>query len=229
MKIIREGSFEYLRAQQASNIRDAKIFALIGIPVLLLGFLIGYIGFLAGTIFLAISLKFYINSTHYESGIEGESAVSEALKQLDDSYYLINDILLQGSSGNIDHVLLCPKGIFVIETKNYSGNIRIYGNKWYKKGMRKSYEISSGSHQAIANAARLGDLIRKNTDIYVFVRPICVFTGYDLKLKVVHKSSVPILQLYELVNYIREAPPSTFLTHAKIQGIVTCLAKNAIN
>jgi hypothetical protein len=45
------------------------------------------------------------------------------LKRLDDSHYLINDVILPSSRGNIDHILLTPKGIFAIETKHWDGEI----------------------------------------------------------------------------------------------------------
>ena len=36
-----------------------------------------------------------------------------------------NDVNLPGKRGNIDHVVIGPTGIYVIETKNYSGRYRI--------------------------------------------------------------------------------------------------------
>lgn len=44
--------------------------------------------------------------------------------------YIINNLVLETSPGKtsqIDHVIINPNGVFVIETKNYSG--RIYGNE----------------------------------------------------------------------------------------------------
>lgn len=45
-------------------------------------------------------------------------------------YYIFNNLMLEtteGSSTQVDHVVVSPHGIFVIETKNYSG--WIFGNK----------------------------------------------------------------------------------------------------
>lgn len=44
--------------------------------------------------------------------------------------YVINNLVLEvapGKTSQIDHVVINPNGVFVIETKNYSG--RIYGNE----------------------------------------------------------------------------------------------------
>jgi len=67
------------------------------------------------------------------SGAVGESAVVNELKKLPDSFYLINDFSLTFSppiynrkeddritSIQIDHLLICKSGVFIIETKNWS-------------------------------------------------------------------------------------------------------------
>lgn len=76
-------------------------------------------------------------------GKQGELYVAKRLKKLpQDQYRVINDLLLQsnGYSSQIDHVVVSPYGAFVIETKNFTGDIyggpnsemwtqNIYGNK----------------------------------------------------------------------------------------------------
>jgi Nuclease-related domain len=66
----------------------------------------------------------------------GEYKVSIQLSQLSKEYRVLNDILLpnpKAKSGysQIDHVVLSPYGIFVIETKNFQGTI--YGSPQYKQ------------------------------------------------------------------------------------------------
>ena len=67
------------------------------------------------------------------AGAVGENAVVSELKKLSDKYYLINDFSLKFNppifnkrendriySIQIDHLLICQSGIFVLETKNWS-------------------------------------------------------------------------------------------------------------
>lgn len=67
------------------------------------------------------------------AGAVGENAVVNELQKLSDNYYLINDFSLNFNppifnkrendriySIQIDHLLICQSGIFVIETKNWS-------------------------------------------------------------------------------------------------------------
>ena len=52
-------------------------------------------------------------------GLSGEERVADVLGKLPDEFYVINDI--STPTGNLDHVVVGPTGIFVIETKNWRG------------------------------------------------------------------------------------------------------------
>ena len=59
------------------------------------------------------------------TGKLGEKIVGLNLKKLPDEYRIFNDVYIQenGFSTQIDHLVISPYGIFVIETKNYKGDI----------------------------------------------------------------------------------------------------------
>ncbi|TCB37598.1 NERD domain-containing protein [Acinetobacter sp. ANC 4910] len=90
----------------------------------------------------------------YLKGKMGEFAVAAHAKlYLDqDSYTLLNDCTLpdeQNQTTQIDHILLSPFGIFVIETKNYKG--WIFGGQhqkmWTQKIYKKSFKFQNPLHQ----------------------------------------------------------------------------------
>ena len=65
-------------------------------------------------------------------GKRGEHKIARLLESLSkrEEAYVINDVIVAGEDGKtsqIDHILFARGGIFVIETKNYSG--RIYGSE----------------------------------------------------------------------------------------------------
>lgn len=66
--------------------------------------------------------RIYQNS---RQGFKGENRVTRNLEaNFDDTHFLINDILYindKGHKENIDHIVLSPNGIFVLETKDYRG------------------------------------------------------------------------------------------------------------
>lgn len=92
-------------------------------------FLIFSLAFLA-IIFAGSAFLGFLNST-YGKGKLGEFLVKITVgKTIPGERYLINNITIStedGKSSQIDHVLINKNGIFVIETKNYSG--RIYGSE----------------------------------------------------------------------------------------------------
>ncbi|MGN1053305.1 MAG: NERD domain-containing protein [Candidatus Scatosoma sp.] len=66
-------------------------------------------------------------STH---GKRGENKVRWVIGEtVENEQYVINDLILvnEGKSSQIDHIVINPHGIFVLETKNYSGEI--YGSE----------------------------------------------------------------------------------------------------
>lgn len=93
-------------------------------------------------------------------GLKGEKTVFKYLETLPKEYFIFNDVKLYENKGNIDHIVVGPKGIFVIETKNYSGRYRIKGNKWfyYKDGEYKKLYRTPAS-QIITNAVDLKEFL----------------------------------------------------------------------
>ena len=99
-------------------------------------------------------------------GKMGEFAVSAHVKlYLDkEKYTLLNDCTLPdeaNSTTQIDHILLSPYGIFVIETKNYKG--WIFGSErqktWTQKIYKKSYKFQNPLHQNYKHEKVLAEIL----------------------------------------------------------------------
>ncbi|MBP2045171.1 nuclease-related domain-containing protein [Methanobacterium aggregans] len=99
------------------------------------GVLVQFSNFMFGIflIFIGIILIIMGNSrgSSWIAGAYGEEIVSDYLQKLPDSFYIFNDVNPRGNWGNIDHVVVGPTGIFVIETKNYSTPYVVKGDDWY--------------------------------------------------------------------------------------------------
>ena len=105
----------------------------------------------------------------YLKGKMGEFAVAAHVKlYLKGDYILLNDLTLpdrDGGTTQIDHILLSPFGIFVIETKNYKG--WIFGSErqkqWTQKIYKQSFKFQNPLHQNYKHmkvlAAALDDII----------------------------------------------------------------------
>ena len=79
-------------------------------------------------------------------GSSGEKKVNAIIYSLGEDYILLTDLMIRnshGKSSQIDHVVLSEYGIFVIETKTYSG--WIFGNEqaeeWKKIVYKNQYSF----------------------------------------------------------------------------------------
>lgn len=130
---------------------------------------------------IAIILAFLYFATFLPSqakfrGMLGEHTVAYYLNKLPEDYYLWNDIVLQqnGYSVQIDHVVISIYGIFVIETKNYTGNI--IGNddcdQWTKNVYGYKYHFGNPIKQNHSHVNALRKLFSMPEHFFI---PIVVF------------------------------------------------------
>lgn len=193
-----------LKKQKSLNYSALKWF-LIFVAVLIAGRLLGEINaFLSLLPFFTI--PFFIERIgNYLAGALGEHFVTSQLNKLGDDYYIINDINLPGMQ--IDHTLICPKGVFTFETKTYVG--KIYGNgdaKYWKQYIGKNkfgIKRYSPIKQGRAHSAKLHDLlVQQGLDRRIDT--IVVFAGVA-QVKV-NPKPIPVLHRKQLREYISRLP-----------------------
>lgn len=132
-------------------------------------------------------------------GQEGEKKVAKKLKRLNKrKYKVINNIMLQredNTSSQIDHVIVSIYGIFVIETKNYSGTIKgsEYDYYWEQILFTKKEKLRNPIKQNYSHVKALEENMKKYK--YLPIIPIVVFTNncsldISTQSKVVHISKL---------------------------------------
>lgn len=138
-------------------------------------------------------------------------AITEALKDLPDEYVLLNDLMLPDGKGNVDHLVMGPNGLFVIETKNYSTFVNCLGDEWFVNGEK----IRSLSKQAKGNAVairnNLAAVFADQGSRLPFVIALLVFVNGNRRLSI-KNPTVPVLRAPELARFIARynsaRPPS---------------------
>lgn len=138
--------------------------------------------------------------TPSQIGEEGENRVSKILRGLPQDYYEIGDVIIptQNSTTQIDHVVVSRYGIFVIETKNYSGWIFGSDNskKWKQTFKSQSHYFYNPIKQNWAHIYALSELLNLYKKSF---KPVVVFSD-DATLNI--KSTTPVINMSELERHI---------------------------
>jgi hypothetical protein len=169
---------------------------------------IGLIGWITDYNFLTVlvllgpllSVLSYNKSQNWIKGAEGERMVFEYLNELPQDYYILNDVTIPGFYGNIDHVVVGPTGIFVIETKNFSGSYTIDGDNWLygsgpnaKEAYQNPGEQIKANHSALTNFLSSEGLnsVRTSTHALVaFINPNLTIRNKPKHYDVLHPSNI---------------------------------------
>jgi hypothetical protein len=229
-----KGSGSYLKYQVRKNLAKAvlslTLFLLIAIAVvfgivLTLQFgLLEQIG--VATLILPLITFFYFQRKYriYEGGWKGEKQVVNLLKnRLGDEYFLINDLYLKAGGGDIDQIVLGPSGVFVLETKNWSGVITCNGDDWHRLGKPKF--AGNPSLQVKRNATKVKRII-DNVDLKkeLSVHSLLVFVNRNAVLKL-KNPSVTVLKLSQLPDYIISLSKVNLYTSQELEALANVIVK----
>jgi hypothetical protein len=170
--------------------------------VVSLYFNVPYIGIVVAPVVLVMFKASRRNWRNWTAGKRGEEAVSDALKSLPNDYVLLNDLMLPNGRGNVDHLVIGPNGLFVIETKNYSGYVKCWGDDWYVNGRKTSSLSKQAKGNAIAIRSTLENIFAEHRTRLPYVHAVLCFVNSRSRLKL-GKPTIPVLRSYELARFIR--------------------------
>lgn len=90
----------------------------------------------------------------WEKGAQGESATASVLATLaPEDYTVFHDLRWPGRRyANVDHVVIGPGGIFIIDSKNWSGAITVQHDVLRQNGRRREREVVGAAEAALAVA-----------------------------------------------------------------------------
>ncbi len=208
-----KGSGNYLKNQVRKNLAKAAACLLLFLFIFFLSSLeailtfsfgiLEAVGFVFSLVLLAGFYYFLHQYRIYSGGWEGEKEVVKLLgNKLSDNYILLNDLYLYGGGGDIDHIILAPSGVFVLETKNWNGEITCNGDEWRRSG-RGNYK-GSPSRQVKRNVATIRRIIESVPTLRplgVWVEGIVVFTNNHSTLHL-NNPTVMIVKLAQLPSHI---------------------------
>ncbi|MCU1515854.1 MAG: hypothetical protein JWQ75_575 [Pseudarthrobacter sp.] len=113
----------------------------------------------------------------WDTGAVGERIVADRLSQLiPHGWYLLHDVHWPGRpKANLDHVLVGPGGVVVVDTKNWSGEVRVSSGALWQGRYSRTQSVEGALAQCAAVASVLAPAHRR------LVRPlICMAAQPDL-------------------------------------------------
>ncbi|MBR1453561.1 MAG: NERD domain-containing protein, partial [Lachnospiraceae bacterium] len=118
------------------------------------------------------------------TGDTGELELSSVLKSLPDYYHIIDNVMLKTKKGTtqIDHIIVSPFGIFVVETKNHKGMIfgDTYGQVWTQVLRNGHFLIYNPIKQNEGHIKHLSNAIKIPAN---YMQGVIVFTNRNADLR----------------------------------------------
>lgn len=105
-----------------------------------------------------------LNETSWKTGAEGERRLSQLLnRKLGATCVVLDDRRIPGSKANIDHLVIAPSGVWIVDAKKYKGRIEVVSKLFADKQLlvagRNKTKLTEGLHrqQAAIQRALLPD------------------------------------------------------------------------
>lgn len=173
------------RARAAGVMR--AIWPLLG-AIFLCGFFLGTVlprlprgvsgaGLLLVAVFLVWAMRGGLRGIRaYFKGARGEEMVAVLLEALPQGYHVFHDVPC-GDAGGIDHLVVGPTGLFVVETKYWSGAVRVENGVVRVDGALPS---RSPLQQVRATARALTDFLGERLEVVPPCVPVVCFASNTL-------------------------------------------------
>jgi hypothetical protein len=146
----------------------------------------------------------------WRTGSEGERRTAKALRSLARPGWLVRHDIGAGERTNIDHVVLGKAGVFLLDSKNYSGEAHIENGELRLRWLEDP-EDGWVCHGIVgrmrAASAELKERIEAASGVRVWVQPVVVLWA-RFPQRIVQESDVFFVQGGALTEWLRGRRPS---------------------
>ena len=182
--------------------------------------IVGIVVFFAVVIFIKLKMPVW-------KGKYSEKLVNNKIQELPEEYVVFNDLLFEsnGYSTQIDHIVVSPYGVFVIETKGYKGWILGGENSeyWTQTIYKSKHQFYNPIKQNAGHVRFLHHLLKCSTDI-LFIPIVVLNNSAELK---VHADNNIVVNRYNLKRAILQYRTAV-LNQETINWIIQTINQNRI-
>ncbi|QHK21197.1 NERD domain-containing protein [Pseudarthrobacter psychrotolerans] len=138
----------------------------------------------------------------WDAGVVGERLVTDRLSGLiPHGWYLLNDVHWPGRpKANLDHVLVGPGGVVVVDAKNWTGEVTVSAGVLWQGRFARTQSVDGALAQCAAVASVLAPPHRR------FVRPLICLAGQP-DLFGITNSDVAVAGVDHVVAAVLALPP----------------------
>jgi hypothetical protein len=137
----------------------------------------------------------------WRRGAVGERRTARLLRPLErQGWAVLHDLAVPGSRANLDHLVIGPGGVFVIDSKQYRGRLQLdaSGRLWHGR-----YPLTPTLQAVSFEADRAAQVL---TDPGVAVIPIVAVHGAQIPWSKVVVQGVPVVSARRLPSMLRQLP-----------------------
>jgi Nuclease-related domain len=137
----------------------------------------------------------------WRRGAAGERCTARRLAGLErHGWAVLHDLALPGSRANLDHLAIGPGGVFVIDSKQYRGQLQLdpTGRLWHGR-----FPLSPAL-RAVSFEADQAALVLTDPDVVVV--PVMAIHGTQVPWGKVVMDGVPVVPARRLPSMLRELP-----------------------
>jgi hypothetical protein len=137
----------------------------------------------------------------WRRGAAGERRTARLLSQLEGhGWVVLHDLALPGSRANLDHLVIGPGGVFVIDSKQYRGRLQLdaSGKLWHGR-----YPLAPALGAVSWEADQAAQVL---PDPGMAVVPIVAVHGAQVPWGKVVMNGVPVLPARRLPSMLRQLP-----------------------
>jgi hypothetical protein len=159
----------------------------------------------------------------WDAGATGESRVAAALSGLESgSCLVLHDRLLKPgqSHANLDHIVVSPAGVFLVDAKNWAGNITVYdGSLWQHKSAGVGERSSQPMNAQLDKVRRMAE--QMETTASCVVEPVLCLAGDRSEMfgEATFLRGVHVVPVQRLATWLLERPRPTMTGDVGTQGV----------
>jgi hypothetical protein len=98
---------------------------------------------------------------NFRQGAEGEAETAAALAELSPDGWVVLHDRLASTGGNIDHLLVGPSGVVLVDSKSWTGAVTVTADELRVGGRNRSAQVSAVASQTAAVAQALRTIDRR--------------------------------------------------------------------